>query len=161
MATKQRVNQILENLGKSQQAFMDIMAQANNTVLYHRSNEDSWTLAEVLVHIAEARDFYTTATRNVLATPGIKMGRTLHYERRLQRIEEHGNDPLALIRQQLITTYEALVELLSQLSDDDLELTGEHVVSGTQTLGHFVEYFVVGHDKLHVRQAKALLEDSR
>lgn len=148
---------ILENLNQTQQAFLGFLNQAKADILYRHPADEDWTPAIVLVHIAEARQFYTGEVQKVLATPGVPMGRTVEHPARLQNIENHGQDPIDDIRRRLITSHENLVKVLSQMSDEDLQIKGEHVVSGPQTLGAFIQRFLVEHDHIHVEQVKALL----
>jgi len=38
-----------------------------------------------------------------------------------------------------------------------LQVVGTHVKYGQQTLGEFIQHFVVEHDQAHVKQIRALL----
>jgi uncharacterized damage-inducible protein DinB len=148
---------LLDELRQTQEAFLDILSRANDEVLYHRPAPDSWTLAEALVHIGEARRFFAGETQKVLAAPGAKVGRTPEDPRRLQNIEDHGHDTLAEVRQEMIASHEAVIQALSGMSHDDLQLKGEHIRLGPHTLAEFIQRFLVGHDRMHVEQATALL----
>jgi uncharacterized damage-inducible protein DinB len=153
----QSVAHILDSLWQTQEAFLRILDRADPDTLYRRPAEGSWTLAEVLAHITEARQFYARETQKVLETPGVEMGRTIEHPGRLQGIVDHGNDPPEALRSRLITSYERLVEVLRRMRDDDLNITGEHVKYGPQSLGEFIQHFIVEHDQEHVEQAGALL----
>jgi uncharacterized damage-inducible protein DinB len=157
MAEQQSVADMLESLQQTQEALLRILDQASLDTLYRRPADDAWTLAQVLAHITEAREFYAGETQKVLETPGVKMGRTPDYPARLQAIADHGNDPPAALRERLIASYRRLVEVLQQMTDEDLSVTGEHVKYGPQSLGEFVQRFIVEHDRVHVEQAEALL----
>lgn len=147
---------MLADLRDSQQALLGILDTVDPTLLYTRPKPDGWILAEVLVHIAEARIFFAGETAKVLDTPGVAMGRTIADPGRLRNVEENGQNPRDLIRQKLLQSHQRVVELLETLSDAQLALTGEHVKYGTQTLGHFIQHFLVEHDQAHVRQARTL-----
>ena len=148
---------LLDELRQTQEAFLDILNQANDEVLYHRPAPDSWTLAEALVHIAEARGFFAGETQKILTAPGAVFGRTTEDPHRLQNIEDHGRDTLADIRQAMIASHEAVMQALADVRDDDLQLKAEHVRLGPQTLAEVIQRFLVGHDRTHVEQARALL----
>ncbi|HEX9922145.1 MAG TPA: DinB family protein [Anaerolineae bacterium] len=148
---------LLDELRQTQEAFLAILNQANEEALYHRPAPDSWTLAEALVHIAEARRFFADETRKILAAPGAEVGRTVEDPHRLQNIEDHGRDTLADIHQAMIASHEVVMQALSGISDDDLQLKAEHVRLGPQTLAEVIQRFLVGHDRMHVEQATALL----
>ena len=92
------LDSIKTQLQESQAAFLDILDRADAAVLYQRSG-DEWTLAEVLVHMAEARTFYADAIGQLHANPGITIGRDLTHTGRTQTIIKRGNDNSAEIRQ--------------------------------------------------------------
>jgi hypothetical protein len=147
---------MLADLRASQQALLGVLDIVDSTLLYVRHEPEGWTLAEVLVHIAEARIFFVDETAKVLETPGVAMGRTMADPARRRNVEENGQNPPELIRQKLLQSHQRVAELLGTLNDVQLALTGEHVKYGTQTLGHFIEHFLVEHDQAHVRQVRTL-----
>lgn len=157
MTSQQSIDEMLTALRQTQQTFLELLGKVDETTLYSHSIEDSWTLAETLVHMAEARQFFAGETRRVVAAPGSKVGRTMEDEGRLSNISEHGSDPLEIIRQKLVTSHQSLLDLLSGMSDDDLQLECEHIKFGRQTLGELVQRFIVGHDQAHAEQAQMLL----
>ena len=151
------LDQIKTDLHKTQSAFLDILDCADNTTLYQR-NGDEWTLAEVLVHMAEARTFYAHAIAQLHANPGITIGRDLTHAGRTQTIVERGGDSSAEIRAQLITSYNHMNATLNQMQDSALStIIGNHEKWGEHTLGEFIGRYFIGHDKLHVNQAMAHL----
>src|SRR6266436_9131022 len=93
--------EMLADLHESQQALLTFLDQADDTSLYRRFIAEEWTLAENLVHVAEARQFFTGEVHKVLATPGASIGRGLDHPGRLQTIVEHGHKA-----RQLISSYE-------------------------------------------------------
>ncbi len=159
MAEQRTLTEMLHDLGQTQQTFLDILSRADEQSLYRRSADDGWTLAEILAHIAEARRFFTAEAQKVLATPGIKMGRTINHPGRLQAVQDHGRDLSEDIRHQLVHSYEPMIKTLEQLVEADLQLHGEHVKYGVQTLAEFIQHFMVEHDQAHAHQAAASLEE--
>jgi uncharacterized damage-inducible protein DinB len=155
MADDRSTTDMLADLGRSQQALLDILNGADQSTLYRRPTKDGWALAEVLVHIAEAREFFTAETRRVLAEPGVKMGRTMDHPGRIQNVKEHGGASMEVIRQRLLSSYQTVLDTLKVLSGADLQVEGEHVRFGRQTLAEFIQHFIVEHDEAHVRQARA------
>jgi hypothetical protein len=53
-----------------------------------------------------------------------------------------------------------LVKTLEQMTQAELQIEGNHVKYGPQTLAEFIQHFVVEHDQAHVRQATELLEEN-
>ena len=149
--------EMLDDLRLTQRAFLDILSRADEHILYRRPADGGWTLAESLAHIAEARKFFSEETRRVLATPGASMGRTVEHPGRLQNIQDHGHDAPDALRSRLTASHDDMVKTLSGMTDDDLQITGEHVRYGPQTLAEFIRRFMVEHDQAHVQQAQALL----
>src|SRR6266446_6586940 len=49
--------EMLADLHESQQALLTFLDQVDDTTLYRRFIAEEWTLAENLVHVAEARQF--------------------------------------------------------------------------------------------------------
>ena len=157
MAEQRTQLEMLADLHESQQALLTFLDQANDATLYRRPVPEEWTLAENLVHVAEARQFFTGEVRKVLATPGASIGRGLDHPGRLQNIVEHHHAAHQFISHQLISSYEQVVHLLEQMSQDDLQKTGEHIKYGPQTLAAFIEHFIIEHDQAHVKQVQTLL----
>src|SRR5216683_1912899 len=114
--------EMLADLHESQQALLTFLDQVDDTTLYRRFIAEEWTLAENLVHVAEARPF---------------------------------------ISQQLTNSYEQVVHLLEQMSQDDLQKMGTHIKYGPQTLAVFIQHFIIEHDQAHVKQVKTLLAQHR
>src|SRR5438067_13873317 len=83
--------EMLADLHESQQALLTFLDQVDDTTLYRRPIAEEWTLAENLVHVAEARQFFTGEVRKVLATPRATIGRGLEHPPRLQHIRQHGH----------------------------------------------------------------------
>lgn len=157
MTEHNTLSEMLVELRQSQRDLLDSLKALDGSALYRRPDEDEWTAAENLVHIAEAREFFTGEIRKVLANPGAKMGRTITDQHRIQNVQEHGNDTRDIILSKLVASHEQLMALLERMSDDDLQIVGTHVKFGPQTLAEFIGHFVVEHDQGHVRQIKALL----
>jgi hypothetical protein len=149
--------EMLDDLRLTQQGFLDILSRADEHLLYRHPADGGWTLAETLAHIAEARQFFSQETRRVLATPGIPMGRTVEHPGRLQNIQDHGHDAPDALRSRLIVSHDDMLKTLSGMANADLQLTGEHVRYGPQTLAVFIQRFMVEHDQAHVQQAQTLL----
>lgn len=158
MAELTTIPGMLAEVSQTQQAFLSILDQASEDVLYHPSAEaDGWTLAEVLAHITEARQFWCNDIRRIQASPGLKVGRTADHPGRLQAVREHGHDSIAAFRDRFVSGYELVVETLKGVTEADLQIGLEHISAGPQTLGEFIQRFIVGHDKAHVEQARQLL----
>ena len=155
----EQLEEIRNDLAETQQAFLDILDEANEEELYRQSADEDWSPAMVLAHISEARQFFANEVEKVLATtPKGKVGRTMDDPHRLQTVENHGQDSVEELRRQLVTGYNKVIESLTKVTEEDLELECEHVTQGSFKLGAFMQRFFVGHDRAHVQQVTDLLK---
>jgi uncharacterized damage-inducible protein DinB len=145
-----------ETLRQCQQEFLQILDHASQQTLYHKASDDTWSLAEVLAHIANARQFFGREAARAAASPGARVGRTLQDAGRLAAVRDQGRDSAAALRNSLMTTHTDLMAALGKLSENDLKTTVEHVSPkfGRMTLGDFIQHFIVEHEQNHVGQAR-------
>lgn len=158
MPEQQSIAGLLDELHQTQQAFLSILNGIDEEALYHRpAGDDSWTIAEVFAHITEARQFWSNDVRRIQAEPGIKVGRTAEHPGRLQAVQDHGHDSIEAFRDRFVTGYEAVVKTLQGVTEEDLQIKLEHIAFGPQTLAEFIQRLIIGHDRVHVDQVRALL----
>lgn len=151
------LDEMKASLAASQAEYERLLDGVNEATLHARPLPNEWTMAENLVHMANARTFFVGETRRVLAEPGTRMGRTVDDVGRLQAIALHGGDSQAAIREAMQTTHATQMQLFNDLQPADLQVMGVHVKRGPQTLGAFVHHFLVEHNEAHVQQIKELL----
>jgi len=130
------------------------LAQLDPVKLYRAPAENEWSIMQNLAHIVEILPYWANEIEKLVANPGRNFGRTQQHEGRLQAIDEHGGDSLEQIKALLPGSYGRLQEVLGNLKDSDLELTGVHVRFGEKPLDWFIEDFVTGHLIAHLEQIK-------
>ena len=157
MAEQRTLDETLADLQQSQQVFLAILEQVDDAALYRRPIEQEWSVAENLVHISEARQFFAAEASKALTTPGARIGRTITDPDRIQTVFEHGHDPRASILQNLMASFEQVMQTLKLLRADDLDQEVQHVKYGPQTLAAFLQHFIIEHDQTHASQVTALL----
>ena len=160
MSRQPQLETILVDLHQSRQAYLEILQQADEQTLYHRASAEDWSIAEVLVHITEAWQFYAAEIHTGLTQPGVPLGRTLDHPERLMHIEAHGGDSPEAIQQGLIAGYQQVMQVLQSLREEDLAQMVENTRLGPQSLGDFIQRFLVGHAQVHVEQARVLLSET-
>jgi uncharacterized damage-inducible protein DinB len=145
-----------EALRRSQQEFLEILASADQRTLYHKDAENVWSLAEVLAHIANAREFFGRETARAAASTGERIGRTIQDAGRLAAVRDHGHDSTDALRKGLIASHKGLMATLDKLSESDLKTMAEHVNPkfGRMAIGDFILHFIVEHEQNHVGQAR-------
>ena len=135
----------------------DRLITLDRAKLYQQPAENEWTIMESLAHIVEFMPYWANEIEKLVAVPGQYFGRTMQDARRLQAISEHSSDDLEQIRSALPGSYARLAQVLGELKDSDLELTGHHPRFGDQTLAWFIDDFVTRHLTGHLEQLNACL----
>ena len=130
------------------------LAQLDPASLYKAPAENEWSIMQNLAHIVEIMPYWANEIEKLVARPGQNFGRTQQHEGRLRAIDEHGRDSLEQIKALLPGSYARLQEVLGNLKDSDLELTGVHVRYGEKSLDWFIEEFVTGHLIAHLEQIR-------
>ncbi|HJT56039.1 MAG TPA: DinB family protein [Ktedonobacteraceae bacterium] len=131
------------------------LAQLDPAKLYQAPAENEWSIMQNLAHIVEFMPYWANEVEKLVAHPGQNFGRTHQHEDRLRAIEEHSRDSLEQIKALLPGSYARLQEVLSHLTDSDLELTGMHIRFGEKPLDWFIEDFITGHLIAHLEQMRA------
>jgi uncharacterized damage-inducible protein DinB len=157
------IAQMREELRRTQRDFLDILGQADARTLHHRAADGVWTLAEVLAHISNARQFFGGEAARGVASPNSRVGRMIQDAGRLAAVRDHGQDSADVLRKAIVTSHEQLMGLLEKLSDEDLKISAEHVNPkfGRLSIGDFVSHFIVEHDQKHVEQARRSLAHAK
>lgn len=147
------------SLRQDRQDYRTLLDRTTDEILHTRPYTDSWTIAEVIAHISDAIDFFQQESITALKNPSEKVGRHKTNARRLAHIEEHRNDSATQLQQQLTTSIDNCLTFLDGLTDADLATTIHHKLPkfGAMELGSFLDHFVVGHSKNHLRQSTNLL----
>ena len=133
------------------------LARLDPAKLYKAPAENEWSIMQNLAHIVEIMPYWANEIEKLVAHPGQNFGRTQQHEGRLKAISDHGGDSLEQIKAALPGSYARLQEVLGNLKDSDLELTGVHPRFGEKSLDWFIEDFVTGHLIAHVEQIRSAL----
>jgi hypothetical protein len=133
------------------------LARLDPAKLYKAPAGNEWSIMQNLAHIVEIMPYWANEIEKLVAHPGQNFGRTQQHEGRLKAISEHGGDSLEQIKAALPGSYARLQEVLGNLKDSDLELTGVHPRFGEKSLDWFIEDFVTGHLIAHVEQIRSAL----
>jgi len=157
-----KVAAILQDVQQSCDALNQLidgpLSQLPSEKLYLSPADNEWTLMENLAHIVEFMPYWANEIAKLVVQPGQNFGRVQQDERRLREIRNHAHDSLAQIKALLPENYASLKEVLTNLRDSDLELTGVHSRYGEKTLEWFMQDFVTGHLRAHLVQIKASMD---
>ena len=157
-----KVTAIQQDVQQSYDALIHLidgpLAQIPPQKLYESPGNDEWTIMENLAHIVEFMPYWGDQIAKLVANPGQNFGRVQQDERRLKEIRDHAHDSLAQIKTLLPPGHARLQEVLANLHDSDLELTGIHSRYGEKPLAWFMEDFVTGHLRAHLTQMQTALD---
>ena len=134
------------------------LAQIPSEKLYQSPGNDEWTIMENLAHIVEFMPYWGDQIAGLVAHPRQNFGRVQQDERRLKAIRDHAHDSLVQIKALLPPSHAHLQDVLANLHDSDLELTGVHSRYGEKPLAWFMEEFVTEHLRAHLVQIRAALD---
>jgi uncharacterized damage-inducible protein DinB len=134
------------------------LSQLPSEKLYVSPADNEWTIMENLAHIVEFMPYWGDQIAKLVARPGQNFGRVQQDERRLAEIRDHAHDSLAQIKALLPESYASLKEVLVNLRDSDLELSGVHSRYGEKPLAWFMQDFVTGHLRAHLVQMRTALD---
>jgi len=157
-----KVAAILQDVQQSYEALNQLidgsLSELPSDKLYLSPADNEWTIMENLAHIVEFMPYWGDQIAKLVVQPGQNFGRVQQDERRLSEIRSHAHDSLAQIEALLPESYASLKQVLTNLRDSDLELTGVHSRYGEKTLEWFMEDFVTGHLRAHLAQMRAALD---
>ena len=147
------------SLAEDKLAYNALLDKASDEILHTRPYADSWTIAEAIAHITDAIDFFQNESITALNNPEEKVGRHKTQARRLAKIAEHGQDAAEQLKTNLNAAIDSCLQWLEGLTDADLAKIIQHKLPkfGAMELGSFLDHFVVGHSKTHLRQAMNLM----
>lgn len=147
------------SLADDKLAYNVLLDKATEEILHYRPYADSWTISEAIAHITDAIDFFQTESITALQNPHEKVGRHKTQARRLAKIAEHGQDSADQLKTNLNLAITNCLNWFEELSDNDLAKSIQHKLPkfGTMELGSFLDHFVVGHSKTHLKQSENLL----
>lgn len=122
--------------------------------LHFHPDENAWSVAQILAHVAEFEHFFSTDVLRVKADPGAKFGRTMEHEARLQAVRLNGSETLEQLLQGISSSEAETLGNLGQLSDSDLHVEGTNPKFGNQTIEWEIGHFITEHLEKHIGQIK-------
>ncbi len=153
------IHEMRNSLKEDKEAYIKLLDSISEKDLHNRPYSDSWMISEVIVHIAEAINFFLEESKKGINNPMEKIGRHKTLERRVNHIAIHADNSAQEIKEQISKNIDEFLEFLIDKTDIDLELIIEHKLAkfGKMKLGSFIDHFVVYHSKSHLKQANNIL----
>lgn len=142
---------------------MTAILEANSEeILYKQPSETEWSAMQIVAHVIEAVNFWTTDLEALLVVPGAKWGRNHEHVRRLAAVE-----PSVVAK---ITKTDAIAQLnalvapaeaaLSKVQESDLEKTAPSYNQNFdgKPLSFLIDHLIVKHVVGHLGQLERHLE---
>jgi uncharacterized damage-inducible protein DinB len=161
MSVQTTITAVQDELRRTERELLAALDEADTDSLCHRAAEGVWSLSQVLSHISEARRFWIGEILRVKANPGARMGRTLADAGRLAAVENPEKKSREMLRAALSDSHAELMAGLAKIHESDMEIVGEHVKFGRQTLRELIQHFILEHDQKHVQQARRCLAQAQ
>ena len=150
--------QTQDRLRETQQGVLDALHHTPEPLLYTRPAPDSWSMAQNLAHLGEAREYWVRQLSALLAQPGRAFGRTIADPARMAFVADHAHDTRAELTTRLDGSFSTVMTWLDTLTASDLAITGQHVSPkfGEMSVGATIQHFLLEHDHKHLAQAKRI-----
>ncbi|HET6486692.1 MAG TPA: DinB family protein [Spirochaetia bacterium] len=126
--------------------------------LSQRPAVDTWSVTEILAHLADSEMVYGYRIRMILEANGIPIQAT--DQDAWARFSEYGKQDPALSLQAIRVGRERTIRLLKGLPKESWERYGTHSERGKETVARVVE-MLAGHDLNHLRQIRERLPRKR
>jgi hypothetical protein len=131
-----------------------LLGRATPSKLRKRPAPDKWSIAEIIVHLADTEIAGGWRMRLILGAPGCAVSAfdqdawvtALHYDKR---------DPRKALEQFRVLR-EANLAMLKNLTPEQWKHYGMHSERGVETIEHMVRMFA-GHDLNHIAQIEQIL----
>ena len=114
----------------------------------------TWSVAEIVSHLADAEIVFAYRIRMILSTPGtpIQAFNQDNWSKAVRAQESDPRDSLALFR----PLRASMLRLLRGLGDEELDRFGIHAERGRETVRHLIRLYA-GHDRNHLAQIERLV----
>ncbi|MCL6600937.1 MAG: DinB family protein [Alicyclobacillus macrosporangiidus] len=122
--------------------------------LHWRPEEQAWSVAQILAHIAEFEHFFSSDVLNLKQHPGARFGRTMEHPERLQAVELTGDETLDTLLDGVHRGKHEVLAMLDALTDEDLAIEGTHPKFGTRTIEWEIGHFITEHIEKHIGQVE-------
>ncbi len=150
------VQDLIEALNRLYGELGAALAEIPPAALYIQPASGGWTLMEDLAHVAEMLGYWSGEIGRFQRQPGAPFGRVASNPERLHYIGSHAHDSPEQMVGLLDQGQAAALALLQGLQPADLEITGQHVKFGEQTVRQAIQEWLIAHLDEHVKQLKEI-----
>jgi hypothetical protein len=144
-------------LERGVEALLDALQGVRTDLLYAIPGEGEWPVMSTLAHVAEMLPYWANQCAAIAQAPGKQFGRTHDDPGRLQAIDQHGEDALAVIGPSILASLHQALDTLRTIDESRWALRGQHPTRGSMSIQQVVDTFMVGHVDDHLKQVRAAL----
>ena len=128
------------------------MAGITPSELHWKADDSTWSVAQILAHVAEFEQFFSQDVLRLRDTPGTSFGRTMEHADRVQAVQLTGSEALEDLLQSIEHSRQVTVDMLDGLTDADLLVEGNHPKFGVRTIEWEIGHFLTEHLEKHIGQ---------
>jgi hypothetical protein len=148
------VQEIVERLKQSQEAFERQVASIVQDRFHIPPREGEWSAAEIVAHVCESPVFFASSALRMAKEDHPFVGRTPEQlEARLQAISAHAKDGREVALQRLRAANAKVRELIAEIGDEHLSRTGQMPQNKVVTVEQHLES-IISHIEAHIQQLK-------
>lgn len=136
----------------------EVAKSAEPASWHWKKDETTWSIAQIIAHVAEFECFFADDVRRLHAEPGTRFGRTMEHEQRLNAVALNGGESVHSLLSNMNNSQRCVTEVLSELLDEDLDIEGVNPKFGTKTIEWVVAHFIVEHLEKHLDQLRRTLD---
>lgn len=146
----------LERLKGTPRELVALLATARTEAMQRKPDDDEWSPATVVAHLADAELVYSVRIRMAVTAdrPYLAAFDENAWVRRFAELETDAKESLARWR----SLRDANLRLLASLDPDEWKLSGMHAERGEMTVTQIADR-LVQHDRAHLAQIRAGLAD--
>jgi hypothetical protein len=132
-------------------------SSVDTIALHWKKDPDTWSVAQILAHVAEFEHFFGDDVRRLHDSPGCPFGRTMEDAKRLNAVMLTGNESRAELLANLSEGRQYFLTVLDDLTDVDLSIEGTNPKFGTKSIDWVIGHFIVEHLEKHASQLQRTL----
>lgn len=156
-----KVSDLEQTLRRSHLKLDEIARFVEPHNLHWKADESTWSVAQILAHVAEFEHFFTQDVLNLRENPGAKFGRTMEHEKRLEAVRLTGAETLDPLLLGIEQSKQETLAMLASLSEEQLQIEGTNPKFGTRTIEWEVEHFITEHVQKHIEQIERVYAIAR
>ena len=135
-----------------------LLAGHSTTDLQWSPSPGRWSIAQIVLHLADVEIVLAYRVRMILSAPG---GPIQAFNQDAWVVSQHAERSDAHTSLALFSTLRAsMVRLFGTLTEEELDRYGMHAERGRESIRHLIR-MSTGHDRNHLSQIERLLEERR